>query len=234
MNRRYFCSLRRVNFNNPKEYTPEGIHRFSKKVQITWEEGKAIGQKGNYGLVLKEAGFEDARGHRMINIEKILINEMGQENIRLSYAEKNTQGLYKMVARPLEAIEDDIYELIKRGIENRVISPVLQAGLKTVIRSTKLHPLPLKPIKTAPYCDIYAQGEVLGCGHTIMIERIFIKGLNVFVIRFALYRQNENGFWAMALKPAHMSEEEFLYLFQDAIRKGVLSKVLVTAILTLL
>ncbi len=159
---------------------------------------------------------------------------MGQESIRLSYAEKNSQGLYEMTARPLEAVEDDIFELIKKGIEKRIISPILQAGLKTVIRSTDLLSISFKPIKTTEYCDVYARGEVLTCGHTISLERIFIKGLNFFTIRLAIYRQNENGVWAMALKPAYMSEEEFLYLFQDAIRKGVFSKVFITALLTLL
>ncbi len=185
-------------------------------------------------MVLREAGFQDTAGHGKINIESVLVNEMGQENIRLAYLEKNSQGLYQMVSRPLEAVEDDLFEIIQRGIAYRIISPVLQAGLKTVIRSTKLAPGPWKPIKNTEYCDIYARGEILACDHTIFMERIFIKGLNVFKIRLAVYKQNPNGVWAMVLSPAHMSEEEFLYLFKDSIKKGVFSKVFVTAVLTLL
>ncbi len=159
---------------------------------------------------------------------------MGQDSIRFSYAEKNSQGLYEMTAGPLEAVEDDIFELIKRGIENRIISPILQAGLKTVIRSSDFIPASFKPVKTTEYCDVYARGEISTCGYTISMERIFIKGINVFAIRLAIYRTNKNGVRAMVLKPVNMSEEEFLYLFQDAIKKGVFSKVFITALLTLL
>ncbi len=193
-----------------------------------------MGEAGHYCLVLQEASFQESAGHGQINIERIQLNEMGQEAIRLSYSERNSQGHYQVAARPLEAIEDDIFELIKRGIEKRIISPILQAGLKTVIRSTELPPVPSKPIKTNEYFDLYARGEISACDHTIGMERIFIKALNRFTIRLAFYRENENGVQAMALTAADMSEEEFLYLFQDAMKNGVYSKVFSIALLSLL
>ncbi|KUG04923.1 hypothetical protein ASZ90_017661 [hydrocarbon metagenome] len=219
------------------EYTQNNVHNIQKGLRystIIREEAKVISEEGSCCMVLQEIGFQDAAGHGKINFERIMVNEMGQESIRLSYLEKNSQGLYQTVSRPLEAVEDDIFEIIKKGIESRVISPVLQAGLKTVIRNTVVQPVPWKPIRTAQYCDIYARGEVLACGHTISMERIFIKGLNVFNIRLAVYRKNPNGFWAMVLSPVSMSEEEFLYLFQDSMKKGVFSKVFVIASLSLL
>ncbi len=185
-------------------------------------------------MVLQEAGFQDAAGHGKINIERILVHEIGQESIRLSYLEKSSQGFYQTVSRPLEAVEDDIFEIIKTGIENRIISPVLQAGLKTVIRNTDLLPLSWKPIKNTEYCDLYARGKIITCGQNICMERIFIKGINIFAIRLAVYREMANGVWTMVWSPAYMSEEEFLYLFHDSIKRGVFSKVFVNALLALL
>lgn len=167
-------------------------------------------------------------------MEKILIDGSGQEVIRLAHKEKTGSHLYQKVAKPLELVEDDFYELIKQGVECRVISPVLQAGMKTVIRSTDALSLSTKPIHASPYCEVYARGELSSANHIYCMERIFWPGLNIFNIRLAMGENNDKGLWIMHLSPPCMSEEEFLYLFKDALGKGVFSKVFINALLALL
>jgi len=185
-------------------------------------------------LVLQEASLLDISGHGRVAIEKIITNETEPEEIRLSYAEKNSKGFFQTTSRPLEAVEDDIYELIKMGIENRIISAVLQAGLKTVIRSIEPGRQSVKALYTSPGCDVYARAECYNADHILSVERIFLPGINLFTLRFSMGQKDLNGIRRMIPAPPHMREEDFLYLFQAGLREGVFSKVFTAAVLSIL
>jgi hypothetical protein len=131
-------------------------------------------------------------------------------------------------------VEDDFYELIKQGVERQVISPVLQAGLKTVIRCTDAPSLATKPFESSPYCEVYGRGELCHANDIITMERIFFPGLNLYCIRLAMGKKNHHGVRSMQLSPPCISEEDFLYLFKQALENGVFSKVFINALLALL
>ena len=212
-------------------YTSLRHHRYAKRQSLfDWEE-KVIDQAC---IILRQALCPVATGTGSIVIEKILIDGQGQDKIRLAHKENNSPSLSHRSAKPLELVEDDFYELIKQGLERQVISQVLQAGLKTVIRGVDAPSLATKPYRSSPYCEVYARGELCNANDIICMERIFFPGLNLYCIRLAMGKKNEQGLRSIQLSPPCMGEEEFLYLFKHALENGVFSKVFINALLALL
>lgn len=152
----------------------------------------------------------------------------------MSWAKKNSQGYYELLKHPLEIYEDDVFVLLKLGIEQNVISPVLRAGLKTVIRRTHPPPLPDRALAAGEYCDFYARGKIEVDNRQPRMERIFIKGVNSYKIRFAWYCQNTDHHWGVLMHPLGLNEVEFMDLFEDAVAQGVFSRVFITALLSIL
>jgi hypothetical protein len=211
-------------------YTGPRHHKYAKSQSLSGWEEKIIEQ---LCIVLRQALCMNAIGQGSIVIEKVLIDGQGQEKIRLAHKE-NSSPLSHRAARPLELVEDDFYELIKQGVERQVISPVLQAGLKTVIRCTDAPSLATKPFESSPYCEVYGRGESCHANDIITMERIFFPGLNLYCIRLAMGKKNHHGVRSMQLSPPCISEEDFLYLFKQALENGVFSKVFINALLALL
>lgn len=110
----------------------------------------------------------------------------------------------------------------------------MQAGLKTVIRNTKPPPVSFKILKKGELCDVYAQGELNQGDTRVSIERIFCQGINIYKLRFSLYRKDTRGNYAMVQQPLDITEEAIVYLFQIAMEQGVFTQVFISALLTIL
>ncbi|OLS38599.1 hypothetical protein [Bacillus sp. MRMR6] len=81
-----------------------------------------------------------------------------------------------------------------------------------------------KPLKRTNYCDLLAQG-ITQIGEDISaVERIFIKDIKREEIRFAWYKEDNEGKRRFIPRPLDLTEVELLELIKDGVNKEVFSK----------
>ena len=86
-----------------------------------------------YCKVLKQAKLRD--NNFVYGIEKIIVKELNQEEIRFVYFKDTIKMQEQLVARPLDLPEEDLIKLIKISIKKNVFSDQFILDLKEFINS---------------------------------------------------------------------------------------------------
>ena len=76
-------------------------------------------------------------------------------------------------------------------------------------------------IKDTKYCEIHNQGRYVDNNYTYCIERIYVKKLKRFEIRFSLYKDLTGHPEKYIARSLDVTELEFISLLKDAIEKNV-------------
>lgn len=72
-----------------------------------------------YCDLLKQGKVEN--GNSVYAIEEIFVKELKRKEIRFTYYKKDIDGKENFVARPLDLEEEHLFELIKEGINARIL-----------------------------------------------------------------------------------------------------------------
>lgn len=83
-----------------------------------------------YCKVLKQAKLRE--NNFVYGIEKILVKELNQEEIRFVYFKNTIRMPEQLVARPLDLPEEDLIKLIKISIKKNIFSEKFILDLKEV------------------------------------------------------------------------------------------------------
>lgn len=86
-----------------------------------------------YCKVLRQAKLID--GSMGYGIEKIFVKELNQEEIRFVYFKDTLRKKQQVIARPLDLPEDDLIELIKVSINQKVFSKEFVSNLREIINN---------------------------------------------------------------------------------------------------
>jgi hypothetical protein len=84
-----------------------------------------------------------------------------------------------------------------------------------------------KIIKETKYCEIHNQGRYVDEDYTYCIEKIYVKGLKRFEIRFSLYKDLKNHTEKYIARSLDVTELELVELFKDSIANNVFSSELI-------
>ena len=76
-------------------------------------------------------------------------------------------------------------------------------------------------IKDTKYCEIHNQGRYVDNNYTYCIEKIYVKKLKRFEIRFSLYKDLTGHPEKYIARSLDVTELEFISLLKDAIEKNV-------------
>ena len=76
-------------------------------------------------------------------------------------------------------------------------------------------------IKDTKYCEIHNQGRYVDNNYTYCIEKIYVKKLKRFEIRFSLYKDLTGHPEKYIARSLDVTELEFILLLKDAIEKNV-------------
>jgi len=188
----------------------------------------------DYCDILKEASVENFNKDYKISIEKIYINEKNRNEIRFVYYKLNENKNYKLVVRPLDVTEDELYKLIYKAIEKEVLDSEMCTKIKEIINTTKVGELKEKAFNDTKYCKFYAQGSFFNEDYMCSIEQIFIKDLERREIRFAYYKKNKKNNYQLVPRPLDVTDEEFISMFMEGVKNGVFSNVFIKALETIL
>lgn len=85
-------------------------------------------------------------------------------------------------------------------------------------------------LKETKYCKIHNQGRYVDHDYTYCIEKIYVKDLNRFEIRFCLYKDLKNYSEKYIARSLDVTELELVDLFKDSIANDVFSKELIEAL----
>ena len=89
-------------------------------------------------------------------------------------------------------------------------------------------------IKDTKYCEIHNQGRYVDNNYTYCIEKIYVKKLKRFEIRFSLYKDLTGHPEKYIARSLDVTEPEFISLLKDAIEKNVFSSEMVEEMAKLL
>ena len=89
-------------------------------------------------------------------------------------------------------------------------------------------------IKDTKYCEIHNQGRYVDNNYTYCIERIYVKKLKRFEIRFSLYKDLTGHPEKYIARSLDVTELEFISLLKDALEKNVFSPEIILAMAKLL
>jgi len=89
-------------------------------------------------------------------------------------------------------------------------------------------------IKDTKYCEIHNQGRYVDKNYTYCIEKIYVKKLKRFEIRFSLYKDITGNPEKYIARSLDVTELEFISLLNDAIEKNVFSSEVLDAMAKLL
>jgi len=84
-----------------------------------------------------------------------------------------------------------------------------------------------KIIKETKYCEIHNQGRYVDEDYTYCIEKIYVKDLKRFEIRFSLYKDLKNHTEKYIARSLDVTELELVELFKDSIANNVFSSELI-------
>lgn len=188
----------------------------------------------DYCDILKEASIENSNKEYKMAIEEIYINEEQRNEIRFAYYKLNENGIYKLVIRPLDVTEDELFELIQKSIEKNIINNDYAEKIKNIIDNTKIGNFQKQAFCDTDYCRYYARGSFSAGDFRCSLEQIFIKDLDRREIRFGYYKKNKNGNYQLVMRPLDVTLDEFKIIFEDAIINGVFSLVFLKALKTIL
>lgn len=85
-------------------------------------------------------------------------------------------------------------------------------------------------IKDTKYCEIHNQGKYIDNDYTYCIEKIYVKALNRFEIRFSLYKDIENHSEKYIARSLDVTELELVELFKDSMSNNVFSAELIESL----
>lgn len=91
-----------------------------------------------------------------------------------------------------------------------------------------------KLIKDTKYCEIHNQGRYVDNNFTYCIEKIYVKKLKRFEIRFSLYKDLNGHPEKYIARSLDVTELEFLSLLKDAIVKNVFTPEMIDSMSKLL
>lgn len=188
----------------------------------------------DYCNILKEAFFENSTKDCKLAIEEIYVKEEQRNELRFVYYKLNENGNYKLVARPLDVTEDELFELFQKAVEENIINNELAVKIKNIIDTTGVGTSQDEPFNETNYCKFYARGSFLTDKVRCSIEQIFIKDLDRREVRFGYYKKNKNGNYQLVTRPLDVTEDEFLIMFKNAIENGVFSAIFLIALKTIL
>ncbi|MBW9150538.1 hypothetical protein K2F40_16505 [Clostridium sp. CM028] len=188
----------------------------------------------DYCDILKEASIEYEAAGRKMAIEKIYINDKARDEIRFAYYKKNIKDNYKLVIRPLDVTEDELFELFQKAINKDVISDGFVKRINQIIENTKVGNPYDEAFCDTDYCRYYARGSFSLGDARFSLDQIFIKDLDRREIRFGYYKKNKNGKFQLAPRPIDVTEDEFIEMFEDAIKNGVFSNIFLLAFKTII
>ena len=89
-------------------------------------------------------------------------------------------------------------------------------------------------IKDTKYCEIHSQGRYVDNNYTYCIEKIYVKKLKRFEIRFSLYKDLTGHPEKYIARSLDVTELEFISLLKDALEKNVFSPEMIVAMAKLL
>ena len=89
-------------------------------------------------------------------------------------------------------------------------------------------------IKDTKYCEIHNQGRYVDNNYTYCIEKIYVKKLKRFEIRFSLYKDLTGHPEKYIARSLDVTELEFISLLKDAIEKNVFTTEMIEAMAKLL
>lgn len=89
-------------------------------------------------------------------------------------------------------------------------------------------------IKDTKYCEIHNQGRYVDNNFTYCIEKIYVKKLKRFEIRFSLYKDLTGHPEKYIARSLDVTELEFISLLKDAIEKNVFTTEMIEAMAKLL
>lgn len=89
-------------------------------------------------------------------------------------------------------------------------------------------------IKDTKYCEIHNQGRYVDNNYTYCIEKIYVKKLKRFEIRFSLYKDLTGHPEKYIARSLDVTELEFISLLKDALEKNVFSPEIIVAMAKLL
>lgn len=89
-------------------------------------------------------------------------------------------------------------------------------------------------IKDTKYCEIHNQGKYVDNNYTYCIEKIYVKKLKRFEIRFSLYKDLTGHPEKYIARSLDVTELEFISLLKDAIEKNVFTTEMIEAMAKLL
>lgn len=89
-------------------------------------------------------------------------------------------------------------------------------------------------IKDTKYCEIHNQGRYVDINYTYCIEKIYVKKLKRFEIRFSLYKDLTGHPEKHIARFLDVTELEFISLLKDAIEKNVFTSDMLEAMAKLL
>ena len=84
-------------------------------------------------------------------------------------------------------------------------------------------------IKDTKYCEIHKQGRYVDNNYTYCIEKIYVKNLKRFEIRFSLYKDLTGHPEKYIARSLDVTELEFISLLKDAIEKNVFTPEMIDA-----
>lgn len=188
----------------------------------------------DYCNILKEAFFENSTKDCKLAIEEIYVKEEQRNELRFVYYKLNENGNYKLVARPLDVTEDELFQLFQKAVEENIINNELAVQIRNIIDTTGVGTSQVEPFNETEYCKFYARGSFLTDKVRCSIEQIFIKDLDRREVRFGYYKKNKNGNYQLVTRPLDVTEDEFLIMFKNAIENGVFSAIFLIALKTIL
>ncbi len=95
-------------------------------------------------------------------------------------------------------------------------------------------PVKTELIKDTKYCEIHNQGRYVDNNFTYCIEKIYVKKLKRFEIRFSLYKDLTGHPEKYIARSLDVTELEFISLLKDAIEKNVFTTEMIEAMAKLL
>lgn len=84
-------------------------------------------------------------------------------------------------------------------------------------------PEKIELIKDTNYCEIHNQGRYVDNNYTYCIEKIYVKKLKRFEIRFSLYKDLTGHPEKYIARSLDVTELEFISLLKDSIENNVFS-----------
>ncbi|MEG2812104.1 MAG: hypothetical protein RR912_06285 [Clostridium sp.] len=184
-----------------------------------------------YCDIHREAFYESEDKIYKMAMEEIHIHELDRRELRFAYYKANDNGVYKLVVRPLDVTEDELFVIFSEGVKNGLIGDWLYSRIKSIIKTTKIGSPSKEAFYDTDYCKFYARGSFVEDVDTrYSIEQIFIKDLDRREVRFAYYKTNKKGNFQLVPRPLDITEEQFLVVFEKAINEGVFTRVFMAAL----